>query len=101
MERRRVPEEFLKCRIIAILKPGKPADEISSYRPIAIFSAMRRLFDSLFLKRLEWWAETHQLLSPTQYGFRKGKSTRDCIAILTVFIKNAFKPVFLNVRKKS
>ena len=52
---------------------------------------MRRLFDSLFLKRLEWWAETHQLLSPTQYGFRKGKSTRDCIATLTVFIKNAFK----------
>lgn len=43
-------------------------------------------------------------LSSTQYGFRKGKSTRDCLAILLTDIKLAFSEkkivgaVFLDIK---
>ena len=87
---KQVPTDFLNCKIVAILKPRKPSHEPNSYRPIAIFSSLRRIFDSLLLKRLEWWAETKDILSPTQYGFRKGRGTRDCLAILATKIKIAF-----------
>jgi hypothetical protein len=30
------------------------------------------------------------ILSPTQYGFRKGKGTRDCLAMLTTDISTSF-----------
>ena len=90
IQSKKVPKEFLMCKVVAIKKPRKPANEHTSFRPIAIFSTVRRLFDSLFLKRLEWWAEGNRILSPSQYGFRKGKSTRDCIAILVLKIKEAF-----------
>jgi len=30
-----IPKEFKRSKIIAILKPGKPADSPKSYRPIA------------------------------------------------------------------
>jgi hypothetical protein len=31
------------------------------------------------------------ILSPTQYGFRKGKGTRDCLAMLTTDISTSFE----------
>ena len=49
------------------------------------------MFESLLLEQVEMWAENENILSPTQYGFRKGKSTRDCIAIITADIKIGFQ----------
>jgi hypothetical protein len=41
--------------------------------------------------RLEFWAENNGILSPTQYGFRKEKSTRDCLAMMTTIILTSFE----------
>jgi hypothetical protein len=41
--------------------------------------------------RLEFWKEKNGMMSPTQYGFRKGKGTRDCLAILTTDISTSFE----------
>jgi hypothetical protein len=41
-------------------------------------------------KRLDIWAERNNVLSSTQYGFRKGKGIKDCLAILTTDINNSF-----------
>jgi hypothetical protein len=32
---------------------------------------------------LDFWSEKNGILSVTQYGFRKEKGTRDCLAMLT------------------
>ncbi|XP_029713933.2 probable RNA-directed DNA polymerase from transposon BS isoform X1 [Aedes albopictus] len=58
----------------------------------------------MILVRLEFWAEKHQLLSPTQYGFRQGKGTRDCQALFATDIQIAFRSkqaltaVFLDIK---
>jgi hypothetical protein len=40
--------------------------------------------------RLEYWAEKYEILSPTQYGFRKGRGTRDCVPLLSKTIQTSF-----------
>jgi hypothetical protein len=40
--------------------------------------------------RLELWAEKSGILSGTPFGFRKGKGTTDCLAVLTTEVKTAF-----------
>lgn len=98
-----IPESWKECKVIPLQKPRKPSNLASSKRPISIFGKVRRIFESCLLERPEKWAEKEKKFSPTQYGFRKGKSTRDCVAILTADIKIAFNEkkmvgaVFLDV----
>jgi hypothetical protein len=44
----------------------------------------------MLLLRLELWAEGSRILSGTQFGFRKGRETTDCLAVLTTEVKTAF-----------
>jgi hypothetical protein len=41
--------------------------------------------------RLEFWEEKNGILSPIQYGFRKRKGTRDCLAMLTTDMSPSFE----------
>jgi hypothetical protein len=47
----------------------------------------------MLLLRLELWAEKSGVLSGTQFGFRKGKGTTDCLAVL----KNQVLVAFLDI----
>lgn len=85
-----IPESWKICKVIPLQKPGKPSELASSKRPISIFGKTRRLFESIILDKLDGWAENEKCLSSTQYGFRKGRSTRDCVAILVADIRIAF-----------
>lgn len=78
------PEQWFVCKVVAIHKPGKDPAIATSYRPICLLSCIRKIFEKLVQVRLDFWAEKHQILSPTQFGFRKGKSTQDCLATLSV-----------------
>lgn len=86
----KIPEEWKITKVIPLNKPGKPTNEAASKRPISIFGKIRRLFESCFLESLEKWAENEKKYSPSQYGFRKGKSTRDCVANLIADVKIAW-----------
>ncbi|XP_049868265.1 uncharacterized protein LOC126368372 isoform X2 [Pectinophora gossypiella] len=45
--------------------------------------------EHMLKRRLEWFVESKNILAKTQYGFRKGLSTTDSIAILTTDIRIA------------
>jgi hypothetical protein len=48
--------------------------------------------NDIYGMRLDFWAEKNGILSPnTQYGFRKRKGTRDCLAMLTTDISTSFE----------
>jgi hypothetical protein len=48
--------------------------------------------EKMLCTRLDIWAERNNVLSPTQYGFRKVKGTKDCLAIrYTTDINNSFE----------
>ncbi|XP_049880538.1 RNA-directed DNA polymerase from mobile element jockey isoform X1 [Pectinophora gossypiella] len=84
-----VPESWKNQIIIPILKPGKNPSKCSSYRPIALSSTLCKTMEHMLKRRLEWFVESKNILAKTQYGFRKGLSTTDSIAILTTDIRIA------------
>ena len=90
IETGKIPDEWKISKVIPLQKPGKPTNEASSKRPISIFGKVRRLFESCILENIEKWSENDKIYSDTQFGFRKGKSTRDCVANLIADIKIAW-----------
>jgi len=64
-----LPDEWKKAIIVPILKPGKPANLISSYRPIALTSVLVKMQERMILARLNWYLENQNLLTEEQAGF--------------------------------
>jgi hypothetical protein len=56
------------------LKPGKPPNELTSYRPISLPPIVLKAFEKLLLKRLLPVAESSGLILNHQFGFRKRNS---------------------------
>ncbi|CAH2208082.1 jg18039, partial [Pararge aegeria aegeria] len=85
-----VPNSWKTQLVIPLLKPGKNPSEPNSYRPIALSSTLAKVSEILLKNRLEWVMESRGVLSPSQFGFRKGFSTADSLSILTTDIRTAF-----------
>lgn len=79
------PNHFKKAEIIPIYKKGDKAD-MTNYRPISLISNLAKVFEKVIHSRLSSYLESNNLLSPNQYGFRPGKSTKDAIAELATYI---------------
>ena len=47
-----VPSLWKVAEVIMINKPGKPPNEVTSYRPISLLPVMSKLLEKLFLKQL-------------------------------------------------
>ena len=69
------PFTWKQSTIIPILKPAKPSDSPSSYRPISLTSCTFKLFERMVLGRLTYFLKQQDTLSPVQAGFRPGRST--------------------------
>ena len=77
-----IPQEWRHSTVRPIPKPGKPPISLTNLRPISLTSCLCKTVESMLNARLQWWLECHQLLSPTQYGFRPGLSTQDVLCRL-------------------
>jgi len=60
------------ARIIMVPKPGKPINDVTSYRPISLFPIPSKIFEKLLLKRLRSDVDLSALLPDYQFGFRAG-----------------------------
>jgi hypothetical protein len=86
-----------------LLKPGKPATEVTSYRPISLLPVLSKLFEKLLLKRLKPIIEEKQIIPNHQFGFRDKHSTIDQVHRITSIIEKALEEqqvcstVFLDV----
>lgn len=69
------PKVWKVAEIIAIPKPGKDATEATSYRPISLLPVLSKVFEKIFLDRLEIVLERKQLIPDHQFGFRQRHST--------------------------
>lgn len=61
--------------VILILKPKKPPDCPSSYRPISLLPILSKVFEKMLLKRLIKIVEETKALPDSQFGFRSKHST--------------------------
>jgi hypothetical protein len=64
-------------QIILILKPGKPSNELTSYRPISLLPIVSKVFGKLLLKRLLPVVGNNKLIPNHQFGFRQKHSTKE------------------------
>ena len=72
------PSKLKMANIIPIFKQDDDTD-VNNYRPIALLSNFNRIFEKIVFKRMESFIEQKNLLTPSQYGFRKAHSTQHAI----------------------
>lgn len=69
------PTQWKLSQIIMILKPGKDAETVDSYRPISLLPTLSKVFEKLLLKRLNPIIEDKKIIPSHQFGFRNYHAT--------------------------
>ena len=86
-----VPVLWKTAEVIMIPKPGKPINEVKSYRPISLLPVISKLFEKLFLRRIKKIIEEKQVVPTHQFGFRNKHSTVDQVHLITDVIEKCLK----------
>ena len=82
------PTSWKEAIIIPILKKRKDRHSKTSYRPISLLSCLGKTMERMVNRRFQHHLQTNGLLSPSQSGFRKNRSTEDQVTLLTQDIEN-------------
>ena len=86
-----VPTQWRAAEVIMVPKPGKPVNEVSSYRPISLLSIMSKLFEKLVLKGLTSILDARHTIPQHQFGFCRQHSTLDQVHRITAIIEHALE----------
>lgn len=79
------PETWRDTRVVFLPKPlGK------GYRPISLTSNICKLFERIVQKRLEHHVEYVDGIPMNQFGFRRGRSTTDCVSVFVADVTRGF-----------
>ena len=84
------PQIWRNAIILPLLKAGKPASDLASFRPISLTSCVVKILERLLAERLYYLAEHLGWFNSTQAGFRKGRGCEDQILKITQAIEDAF-----------
>lgn len=79
------PDSWTRGIIVPVPKKGN-LNDVNNYRGITLTSIFSKKFSLLLDNRLRKWAEENELLNDVQFGFRRGRSTVDCVFILQSLI---------------
>ena len=72
------PNFLKKAKVIPIFKSGNQ-DNFSNYRPISMLPIISKIYEKIVHLQLYDFLEKFNILSESQYGFRKNKSTHQAI----------------------
>ena len=84
------PRSWTDGLIFPIYKSGTkaPRNNVHNYRGITLLSVVYKVLCRVLLARLEKQCETMRILAEEQYGFRRGRSTVECIYTLTELVRH-------------
>jgi exonuclease III len=74
-----VPEQMKLAKVVPIFKSGDK-EQICNYRPISLLPVFSKVLEKIVHNRLYKYLISRNILTPSQYGFRKSLSTN--LAIL-------------------
>lgn len=98
------PTSLKRSIVTPVHKSGNTRD-VSNFRPISVLNGISKIIEKLLNTRLISFMTKNDILSKSQYGFRKGMSTQDAIIDLTSDIIDKVDrgskclAVFLDLRK--
>ena len=98
------PEELKIGCITPVFKKGDKT-EVSSYRPVCSLSSFSKFFERIVYNRMLQFIEKHDILSKTQFGFRKNVSTETALINFIDFVhkgltaKHNVGAVFMDLSK--
>ena len=75
------PDKLKTAKVCPVFKSGDIM-EFNNYRPISLLPSFSKIFEKIIANRLLSFIEKHNILSSTQFGFRKNHSTS--LALLEV-----------------
>ena len=84
------PQIWRNAIIVPLLKAGKSASDLASFRPISLTSCMVKVMERMIGERLYYLAETNGWFSGLQAGFRKKRSCEDQILKIVQAIEDGF-----------
>ena len=85
------PQSWRNGVIIPLLKSGKPASKVESYRPVCLTSCLAKTLERMVAARLQHMAEANGWWCREQAGFRKLRCTEDQVLRLTQSISDGFQ----------
>ena len=71
--------DFLKIASVTPIYKSGDKTNVCNYRPISILSTISKIFEKVIVYQLNHYFNANDSLSPSQYGFRQGKSTIDAL----------------------
>ncbi|KAJ0173854.1 hypothetical protein K1T71_011003 [Dendrolimus kikuchii] len=98
------PDIYKMSLIHPIYKDGD-RKEINNYRPISMLPVLSKILEKLLNKRLMIFLENNNLISNSQFGFRKDRCTEDAVSHLISHVttlvdsKKKVLGVFLDLKK--
>uniref|UniRef100_A0A1B6K0Y6 Reverse transcriptase domain-containing protein n=1 Tax=Homalodisca liturata TaxID=320908 RepID=A0A1B6K0Y6_9HEMI len=85
---------YPQCLKITITVPiHKKGDKmnLNNYRPIALVPVISKLIETIVKNQLEYYFEHNNLISSSQYGFRKNLSTIKAVESIVSYVLNSFE----------
>ena len=98
------PQEIKSARVTPIYKWGDK-NKLSNYRPISVLSTFSKILERIIYERTYIFLEKNNVISESQFGFRKNYSTSMALLTLTNKIVDAFEKneyamgIFLDLSK--
>ena len=81
--------EILNHKLLYLL-PKKPGDNsLGNIRPIVLIETLRKIWVGAIVRQIRHAWEKHQILHPTQYGFRARRSCSSCLVQLINLTESA------------
>lgn len=89
------PCDLKVARVTPVYKGGA-VSEISNYRPISVLPILSKVFENVINARLVNFLNKYHVVSNSQYGFQKGKSTEMALLLIkNEILKNMENKLFI------
>jgi hypothetical protein len=85
------PGQCKVSQIVTILKPRKPAEDVKPYGPINPLPILSKVFEKLFISRIQFTLQSTQLIPDHQFGFRRKHTTIKQVHRITNIIHRALE----------
>ena len=85
------PKQWKVAEVQVVAKPGKPLEDLKSYRPISLLPILSKIMEKLFLNRLQPLLTSTDLVPNHQFGFREKHSTIEQVHRVYNNLRNALE----------